>query len=70
MIVSDVLITDYSSVIFEYSLLNKPMFFYCPDLEAYVQERDFYFPFFRVCARTYKNENRAPNRGFEEYKVT
>lgn len=45
MIVSDVLITDYSSVIFEYSLLNKPMFFYCPDLENYVLERDFYYPF-------------------------
>ncbi|MCA0163752.1 MULTISPECIES: CDP-glycerol glycerophosphotransferase family protein [Bacillus] len=45
MIVSDVLVTDYSSVIFEYSLLNKPMFFYCPDLENYVQERDFYYPF-------------------------
>lgn len=45
MIVSDVLITDYSSVIFEYSLLNKPMFFYCPDLENYVQERDFYYSF-------------------------
>ncbi|WP_282067943.1 CDP-glycerol glycerophosphotransferase family protein [Bacillus pumilus] len=45
MIVSDVLITDYSSVIFEYSLLNKPMFFYCPDLETYVKERDFYYSF-------------------------
>ncbi|GLF86493.1 MULTISPECIES: CDP-glycerol glycerophosphotransferase family protein [Bacillus] len=45
MIISDVLITDYSSVIFEYSLLNKPMFFYCPDLENYMQERDFYYSF-------------------------
>lgn len=45
MIISDVLITDYSSVIFEYSLLNKPMFFYCPDLENYMKERDFYYPF-------------------------
>lgn len=45
MMISDVLITDYSSVIFEYSLLNKPMLFYCPDLKMYMKERDFYFPF-------------------------
>ncbi|QXJ49165.1 CDP-glycerol glycerophosphotransferase family protein [Bacillus altitudinis] len=45
MIVSDVLITDYSSVIFEYSLLNKPILFYCPDFDNYMEERDFYFPF-------------------------
>lgn len=42
MIISDLLITDYSSVIFEYSLLKKPMLFYCYDLEDYMEERDFY----------------------------
>lgn len=40
MIVSDMLITDYSSVIFEYVLLDKPIVFYCYDLEDY--DRDFY----------------------------
>lgn len=40
MIVSSSLITDYSSVIFEYALLKKPMAFYCYDLENY--ERGFY----------------------------
>lgn len=43
MPVSDLLITDYSSVIFEYSLLNKPMAFYCYDLEIY--NRDFYIKY-------------------------
>ena len=38
MFASDIMITDYSSVIFEYSLLNKPMIFYCPDKYT----RDFY----------------------------
>lgn len=40
MFISDMLITDYSSVIFEYVLLNKPIAFFCYDLEAY--DRDFY----------------------------
>lgn len=45
MLVSDLLITDYSSVIFEYSLLNKPMIFMVPDIDEYIKERDFYFNF-------------------------
>lgn len=43
MIVSDVLITDYSSVMFEYALLGKPMAFYCSDLADY--DRDFYLDY-------------------------
>ena len=38
--VSEQLITDYSSVIFEYALLKKPIAFYCYDLEEY--SRGFY----------------------------
>ncbi len=41
--VCDVLITDYSSVIFDAALLNKPMVFYCPDLKNY--ERSFYLKY-------------------------
>ena len=40
---ADVLITDYSSVLFEYSLLKRPMIFFAPDLENYASERGFYF---------------------------
>ena len=29
---SDSLISDYSSIVFDYSLLNKPLYFYTPDL--------------------------------------
>lgn len=42
MYVSDVLVTDYSSAIFEYSLLERPMAFFAPDLDAYERERGFY----------------------------
>lgn len=45
LFITDLLITDYSSVIFEASLLNIPMLFYAFDLEDYVVNRDFYYPF-------------------------
>lgn len=45
-IVSDLLITDYSSVFFDYANLKKPMIFYAYDLEEYAGEiRGFYFDY-------------------------
>ncbi len=41
--VADVLITDYSSIVFEYCLRNKPMIFYAYDLEQFEKNgRSFY----------------------------
>jgi teichoic acid glycerol-phosphate primase len=37
--ISDILITDYSSIPFEYSLLSKPMIFYTYDLDNYMETR-------------------------------
>ncbi|RYL99220.1 hypothetical protein EWH99_12805 [Sporolactobacillus sp. THM7-7] len=45
LFIADLLITDYSSVIFEYALLRKPIVYFVPDLEAYRKTRDFYYPF-------------------------
>jgi CDP-glycerol glycerophosphotransferase (TagB/SpsB family) len=45
MILADILITDYSSVIFDYSLLGKPMAFFATDLDEYLAERDFYYDY-------------------------
>jgi CDP-glycerol glycerophosphotransferase len=42
---TDCLITDYSSVIFEASILNIPMAFYAKDLEEFIATRDFYCDF-------------------------
>lgn len=45
-LLADLLITDYSSVMFDYSILKRPMFFYTYDLEEYKDTlRGFYFDF-------------------------
>jgi CDP-ribitol ribitolphosphotransferase len=41
----DLLITDYSSIVFEFATLLRPMLFFAYDLEEYVAGRDFYAPF-------------------------
>lgn len=45
LFITDILITDYSSVCFEYALLNKPMIFFAYDVEEYVRTRDFYYDY-------------------------
>ena len=43
-LISDLLITDYSSVMFDYALLNRPILFFTYDMEFYKDNlRDFYF---------------------------
>ncbi len=45
-LVSDMLITDYSSVMFDYCILKRPMFFYAYDLHKYKDNlRGFYFDY-------------------------
>ena len=46
MLISDILITDYSSIMIEYSILNKPTVFFTYDLDEYLaNERGFYYDF-------------------------
>lgn len=45
LFITDILITDYSSVIFEASLLNIKTIFFVPDYEEYTISRDFYYPY-------------------------
>ena len=45
-LISDLLITDYSSVFFDYAILNKPILFYVYDIDKYRDKlRGFYFDF-------------------------
>ena len=41
---ADVLLTDYSSCMWDFSLMHKPCFLYARDISAYRGERDFYTP--------------------------
>ncbi len=46
MLISDMLITDYSSIMIEYGILNKPIVFFTYDLDSYLSnERGFYYDF-------------------------
>ena len=43
LMAADVLVTDYSSSIWDMSLTGKPCFLYATDLKSYRGERDFYY---------------------------
>ncbi|RGC81423.1 MULTISPECIES: CDP-glycerol glycerophosphotransferase family protein [Anaerostipes] len=45
LFVTDLLVTDYSSVIFEAALLDIPMLFYAFDLHQYISTRGFYYEY-------------------------
>lgn len=46
MLFSDILITDYSSIMIEFAALNKPIVFFTYDLDSYLaNERGFYYDF-------------------------
>lgn len=74
LFVTDLLVTDYSSAVFEASLLNIPMLFYAYDLEEYIAERDFYYDFQSfVPGKTVFSESELTeavlNNDFEQEKV-
>lgn len=52
MIVADILITDYSAIAFDYSILCRPIFCYAYDYDSYLIERGTYF----------KIDERYPNK--------
>lgn len=58
-VLSDVLVTDYSSVFFDYAILNRPIYFYMYDLEDYRDElRGFYLDIYKdLPGKIYEDEN-------------
>lgn len=47
-VMSDILVTDYSSVFFDYAILNKPIIFYMYDLKDYEENlRGFYLDIYK-----------------------
>ena len=45
MVAADVCVSDYSSVVYEYALLGRPMAFLAPDRDEYDDWRGFYYDF-------------------------
>lgn len=46
LLVSDILISDYSSIVFDFALLNKPIIFYAYDKDKYEKKiRGFYYDY-------------------------
>jgi len=43
IITSDIVITDYSSLMFEAAMIGKPVFLFATDIEDYKKDRGFYF---------------------------
>ena len=47
-VISDILVTDYSSVFFDYAILKRPIYFYMYDIEEYNDElRGFYLDIYK-----------------------
>lgn len=47
VVAADVLITDYSSIMWDFSLQRRPVFLYHNDEQEYINDRDFYWPISR-----------------------
>ena len=74
LFITDVIITDYSSLVFEASILNIPMLFYAFDLESYIRDRDFYFDFKlnipgKVCPSLYSLIKAIKEEDYEAEKI-
>lgn len=74
LFITDLIITDYSSLVFEASLLNLPMLFYTFDLQEYIEKRDFYFNYKsfvpgKLCYTFQELVNAVVKKDFEQEKV-
>lgn len=61
-LIADLLITDYSSVFFDYGILKKPILYYMYDLEDYKDSiRGFYFGIDKLPGRIITEEAQLPD---------
>lgn len=61
MIASDILISDYSGIFFEYAVQKKPMFCYAYDYEEYIKHRQLYFDIREMIPGGYMDEEKLLN---------
>lgn len=70
LVVSDVLITDYSSVMFDFACLNRPIVLYQYDYDDYLRDRGMYFDVSKKLENLVVNTeseliNLLKNKGYE-----
>lgn len=61
LVAADVVITDYSSCIFDFMLSRKPAFIYAGNIERYNVERGFYYPLSATPFPIAENNNELKN---------
>lgn len=69
MSVSDYVITDYSSIIYEAVLKKLPVYIYCFDSDKYLDERGFYVDFWRDIPAVYSKNAKGICEQISENKV-
>lgn len=74
LFVTDILISDYSSLVYEFAVFKRPMLFYAFDLEDYITSRDFYEPYEtfvpgKIIETFEELIESLDNKDFEEEKV-
>lgn len=71
--IADMIMTDYSSVIFDYLIIGGPSLLYASDLEKYREERDCYFEFedlpFKLCQNNDELEEAILNFDVESFNT-
>jgi CDP-glycerol glycerophosphotransferase len=48
VLIADLLITDYSSIMFDYACLNRPIVIYAYDIDNYIEERGMYLDLAKI----------------------
>ena len=74
MIISDILISDYSSIMFDYSILERPIYSYAYDYEEYLEKRGMYIDIKKelpngICETEDELLQKILNCNFEEQKI-
>ncbi len=73
LMASDLAITDYSSIAFDFALLRRPVFLFAPDYNLYNKDRGFYLDYFNlpfpVAENTSQLQKNILNFSEKDYKV-
>ena len=67
MLAADGLLTDYSSVMFDYALLDRPLLFFAPDFDDYGRDRGTYFDLAQLAPGPFTKDQDALFAAVDEF---